>query len=633
MIKADGKWLKDEHGRTVLLRGVNLGGSSKVPRTPDGATHIRQGFFDHRNVSFVGRPFPLEEADKHLRRIRAWGFSTIRLLVPWEAVEHAGPGLYDRAYLDYLCWLLEKAEEMGIQVIIDPHQDVWSRFSGGDGAPGWTFELAGMDIRRFDETCAALVHQVHGDPLPRMIWPSNANRFACATMFTLFFGGNHFAPQLRVDGTPIQEFLQAHFIGAMAQVASRLKRLTNIVGYETLNEPVRGYIGAPDLDGFVAPAVAFGRCPTILEGMMLAAGHPQEVVEREMLPRPLARPKFIVINAEQISLWLDGHDPIWQRHGVWGMGPNGAYDALRPDYFSQVGGRSVAFDRDYFYPFVERYVREMRKAAPDAVFFLNPPPSVFAGPGGDKCPLICKHNMVHAPHWYDHLTLGFQRYIPWLGLDVHQSKPRWRLGRDRVRRDFVSQVGRLKQRSAELAEGLPTWIGETGIPFNLNEGQAFETGDFALQVEAMDDTLQALEANLVGYALWNYTPDNNNLRGDQWNGEDLSIYSPAQETGTGELDDGGRALEAVVRPHVLAVAGEPVQMSFDMTTKIFEFKFLPDTEIQAPTEFYVPNLQYPNGYRVRATGGTCEPDDENQRLTYRIDSNCSVHSLRIEPAP
>jgi hypothetical protein len=230
------------------------------------------------------------------------------------------------------------------------------------------------------------------------------------------------------------------------------------------------------------------------------------------------------------------------------------------------------------------------------------------------------------------LTLGFQRYIPWLGLDVRQSKPRWRWGRDRVRRDFVRQIERLQQRSAELAEGLPTWIGETGIPFNLNDGQAFQTGDFSLQVEAMDDTLQALEANLVGYALWNYTPDNNNLRGDQWNGEDLSIYSPAQETGTGQLDDGGRALEAVVRPHALAVAGEPVQMSFDITTRVFEFKFLPDTEIQAPTEFYVPSLQYPNGYRVLATGGTCQPDDENQRLTYRIDRNRGVHSLRIEPA-
>ena len=82
--------------------------------------------------------------------------------------------------------LLEKALEHEIDLFIDPHQDVWSRFSGGDGAPAWTFEAAGMDVERFQQTGAALLHQERPDDFPHMLWANNYYRFAAFTMFTLF---------------------------------------------------------------------------------------------------------------------------------------------------------------------------------------------------------------------------------------------------------------------------------------------------------------------------------------------------------------------------------------------------------------------------------------------------------------
>src|SRR6266446_2911791 len=113
MISIEGSRFKDESGRTLLLRGINLGGSSKIPFSRDHDVLDKSalysegllysdGFFEHRDVSFVGRPFPIEEADEHFARLKEWGFNFLRFLITWEAIEHAGPGMYDQAYLDYV---------------------------------------------------------------------------------------------------------------------------------------------------------------------------------------------------------------------------------------------------------------------------------------------------------------------------------------------------------------------------------------------------------------------------------------------------------------------------------------------------------------------------------------------------
>jgi hypothetical protein len=631
-IQTKGRWFKDEEGRTLLLRGVNLGGSSKVPRAPDGATHLREGFFDHRDISFVGRPFPLEEADEHLSRLKDWGLTFLRLLVTWEAVEHAGPGLYDEEYLDYLHSLVWRAAEHDLQVLIDPHQDMWSRFSGGDGAPGWTFEAVGMDITRFQATGAAIVHQTHGDPFPHMFWSSNVNRFACATMFTLFFGGHSFAPETQVDGVPVQEFLQAHYLAAMKQVATRLQDLPNVVGYDTLNEPCHGYIGSPDVNGLVAGVVAQGETPTIYQGMLLAAGFPQQVQVRRAMPRLWPHKRTVLSNPDGLSLWLPGHVPIWKQNGVWDLDAAGNPQLLRPQHFAEFEGRPVSFEQDCFVPFARRFIHEIRSVAPQALIFVDPEPDSFAGASQDNYAPWEEPGIVHAPHWYDGVTLYLRRHISWLGCDTVQGRLHFSLGRRRVRHSFRTHVGRLVSCSQVMFRGVPTFIGETGIPMDLNAGRAFRTGDFARQIEAMDNTLQAMDANLVSYALWNYTADNTNARGDHWNGEDLSIFSRDQQTGSDSLYDGGRAVAAVVRPYARKVAGEPIAMRFDLKKRIFEFQFQPDPDIEAPTEILVPVCHYGGGLRVTVSRGTYELDPNCQVLSYWPGRGQGVCLIRVERA-
>ena len=121
---------------------------------------------------------------------------------------------------------------------------MFSRWTGGDGAPLWIFEKLGLDVKAFDESGAATLHQMHkGDPTtyPKMIWPTNLHKFGCATMFTLFFGSEEFAPTFTVENdtggvagnekwVSAQAYMQAHYINALCTLAEHLKDLTNIAG-------------------------------------------------------------------------------------------------------------------------------------------------------------------------------------------------------------------------------------------------------------------------------------------------------------------------------------------------------------------------------------------------------------------
>lgn len=91
-MELNGRWFTDcKTKRTILFKGVNLGGGTKLP--VGIASHDRHGYWvDYdRNVSFVGRPFPIEEADEHLQRLVNLGFNLLRFIITWEAVEHKGP--------------------------------------------------------------------------------------------------------------------------------------------------------------------------------------------------------------------------------------------------------------------------------------------------------------------------------------------------------------------------------------------------------------------------------------------------------------------------------------------------------------------------------------------------------------
>lgn len=621
-LQADGRWFKDEQGRTLFLRGVNLGGSNKVPTQPDGATHLKDGFFEHKEVSFIGRPFPLEEAGEHFSRLKHWGLDFLRFVVTWEALEHEGPGIYDEDYIDYLEAILEKAYEYDISLFIDPHQDVWSRFSGGDGAPGWTFDTVGIDITKFKETAAATVHQHLDGEIPNMIWATNYNKFASQTMFTLFFGGNDFAPNITYNDQPIQDFLQTHYINAFQHLAKRIGHMPNVVGFGTMNEPHNGLIGLSDIREFGHVLVKFGTTPTPSQAIFLANGFSQVCAEfdtplAELIP---GQTKHTTVDPHGVTVWKDGYDDIWKQHGIWDI-----YDdnprLLRPAYFARVNGEAVDFNDDYLRPFTIKFTDAIHEVMPDAFIFIESEP--FEPPPN----YINTDHLVYAPHFYEGVTLFTKRFNRRLNADLESLRP---LVGIKAIRDYVTRrIGKYRTFADEHMGDVPILIGEFGIPFDMNHKYAYENGDFKSQTMALEYNLQAMDKHLMNYTLWNYTADNTNLHGDLWNGEDLSIFSRDQQTDPSDINSGGRALSAVVRPYAQKVAGEPLNMRFDPERGIFTFSFRHDSNITEPTEIFVPNSQFPAGYRVEVSDGEFDINRDEQTVIYRHTDKNIPHMVRV----
>lgn len=124
----------------------------------------------------------------------------------------------------------------------------------------------------------------------------------------------------------------------------------------------------------------------------------------------------------------------------------------------------------------------------------------------------------------------------------------------------------------------------------------------------------------MSYTLWNYTSDNDNKRGDQWNGEDLSIFSISQQKDKSDINSGGRALAAAIRPYPYKIAGKPIEYSFNMGDREFYLKFNSDKTINAPTEIFVPDFHFGKGFEVWSPKGQLAYDKQNEVLLFVADT-------------
>jgi endoglycosylceramidase len=237
-LASDGTHLRDEAGRIALLRGVN----ARV----DGVFDVT--FADGRTAL---EPIPALTGDD-CRRMRALGFDLLRLPINWSGIEPS-PGAVDDAYLDRVDAAVGCAADAGLYVMIDLHQDAYSKEIGEDGAPLWAIQppptmlLQGPLTDLGDRRTSAQV----------------------GAAFDTFFDPTDAAG------------LQAAFAGVLDAVAARWATHPMVIGFELFNEPPNA---EADVDAFNAAAAARVRAAAPAKLVMFEPSATRNFFDRAPMP-------------------------------------------------------------------------------------------------------------------------------------------------------------------------------------------------------------------------------------------------------------------------------------------------------------------------------------------------------------
>jgi endoglycosylceramidase len=197
---------RDGQGRQLLFRGYN----AKVNGIFDAT------FDDGRAPNEVFPDFDEASAEK----LEELGFDVLRLTINWSALE-PHPREYSEAFFSKVDAVLDMAHRHRFYVILDMHQDAYSKEIGEDGAPLW-----------------AIV-----PPPPQLLsGPSDDSRRTSAEV--LAAGFNFFANAQATDGRPLQQA----FYSAVSELARRYTFDPAVLGFEAFNEPV--VLSQTELDAF-----------------------------------------------------------------------------------------------------------------------------------------------------------------------------------------------------------------------------------------------------------------------------------------------------------------------------------------------------------------------------------------------
>jgi Cellulase (glycosyl hydrolase family 5) len=205
----------DGYGRSVVLRGFNVSGEAKL---------AENGGLPFASVADA------QQSAAAMRRLT--GANAVRFLLTWAHVEPS-PGQIDSGYLSAATAQMQAFLASGIDVLVDFHQDLYSRYlfnSGswytGDGAPQWVVAAGGYPA----ESCGICFN-----------WGQNITQNAAVQDATYDFWHD------RVLSTSAGQVAEQDAYIAQAQAALSYVRthlssdeFARVVGVDPYNEPYAG---------------------------------------------------------------------------------------------------------------------------------------------------------------------------------------------------------------------------------------------------------------------------------------------------------------------------------------------------------------------------------------------------------
>lgn len=174
------EYVYDAEGRIVIYHGVAVSNTAK--QAPDYLPWQTQ-------------------AD--MAPLRTWGFNLVRYVVFWEGIEPI-EGTYNDAYIAATVERIGWLRDLGIDVIVDFHQDLYARRFSGNGFPDWTVDDGGHEFTM------------------RQPWNLNYLEPAVAASYDHFWNS---------------ETLKTQYIAAVERMMAAVDGMPNVIGVDVMNEP------------------------------------------------------------------------------------------------------------------------------------------------------------------------------------------------------------------------------------------------------------------------------------------------------------------------------------------------------------------------------------------------------------